>query len=144
MTIDRTGWYLRRDGGLAWVAAINAPGMVHYFAIGLVSPNTPTGWTNRGNHLLDGEDTHDLIVHLPDCTGWDWKGQAYREPTTADIDFAAGVFPLVDVRDSDSFFDWICGMRLAGVHSGCKFPFLVIAPSGDSETYEQARIKVDA
>jgi hypothetical protein len=70
-------------------------------------------------HGDDFESELDLVEHLPDCDGFDWKPAKWRKATAADI--AKGPVEC-RVRDSEEA-TWIAGTLVGYVH-GTSQPYV--------------------
>jgi len=70
MEIKANQWYRTRGGEIAYVAAI-VPFPRMYPGVGIADDNLRT-WTLDGTYVIGATREHDLVEHLPDCTGFDW------------------------------------------------------------------------
>lgn len=98
MSVDvKPGWWRMRNGEIAYVAVIRTDG-VPYRALGWVGPDCET-WTIIGEFIEDDADDMDLIEHLPDCTGFDWKPEPKYVPWTFDEKLIGSVIRHKQSRD---------------------------------------------
>lgn len=78
-----------RSGERAYVAAsLHAAGKIPYSEYSELTGWSMAGgsisgrsWSRNGQWFAGCDGEHDLVKHLPDCTGWDWK-----EPDWAPLD----------------------------------------------------------
>ena len=101
-------WYCTRSGEIAYVyasldAELHKRARTDYPIKGVVSSFGQECWTLKGyvyadNHAGEANNPRDLVEHLPDCTGFDWKPVRWRPATPDDV-----VFPYKKAR-----FDHVC------------------------------------
>lgn len=113
MKIEKTGWYRRRDGELAYVYGI-LPESVRrstYSASGVTAHGLLVTWTLDGIHTKDVPGDMDLIEYLPDCTGWDWKPERWRDAKLDDILTPNHARFWDDAIDASIFTGVLCGIK---------------------------------
>lgn len=69
LKVGESAWFLTRSGDR--VFAFNSDTGL-YPIRGTTKGGVNLSWTLQGKQ---GNHTCDLVEHLPDCTGWDWKPQ---------------------------------------------------------------------
>jgi hypothetical protein len=122
-------WWQCRDGRRVYVFAVLSGAHLDkartlYPVKAILDGYGQEGYTLQGYAIAEHEalgrtSNRDLVLYLPECTGWDWKPEVWRQAKPEDLKY-----PAVKARFRDNVSDCWINATLCGYLPASYMPWI--------------------